>query len=315
MPSDDCVPLPILCARSAGLTVLEVLSIARTGPLRYKVYNIPKRSGGLRVICQPSRELKALQYILLQEVLGSQPVHSAATAYKKGASIKNNAAAHASSRVILKLDFKDFFNSITLEMWRMYVSKNYTTWSDEDFWFSARVLFYGNRTIFPKFLSIGAPSSPKIANMLLFDFDSILHMYCRERCDNYTRYADDITISSSGYLVIDEIIDYISKVLERDFGGGLQLNNSKTKLFSRSAARRITGVTLSNSGGLSLGRERKRLISAMIHRDICGGILAEERQKLLGLLAFAKDVEPSKVARMLNKSGRIGVLSSIKGIG
>ena len=50
------------CASVTGLTRSEVISIARTGPKRYKIYQIDKRSGGKRTICHPSRELKALQY-------------------------------------------------------------------------------------------------------------------------------------------------------------------------------------------------------------------------------------------------------------
>jgi RNA-directed DNA polymerase len=98
------------CANSTGLTRSEVISIAQTGPKRYKVYEIDKRSGGRRTICHPSRELKALQYFFLRGILNDLPVHDCATAYKPGASIRENATRHQSSRVILKTELHGFFH-------------------------------------------------------------------------------------------------------------------------------------------------------------------------------------------------------------
>ena len=57
---------------------------------------------------QPSRELKSIQYFFLNMILNEQPVHPTATAYAPGSSIRGNAALHANSRVILKLDFVSF---------------------------------------------------------------------------------------------------------------------------------------------------------------------------------------------------------------
>lgn len=117
------------CALATGMTLAEVVRIASIGPKRYKVYQIAKRSGGMRTICHPSRELKSLQYVFLREILCILPVHEAATAYKHGSSIKANAAAHISSRVILKFDFENFFPSITVEDWAEFTKRSMPHWS------------------------------------------------------------------------------------------------------------------------------------------------------------------------------------------
>src|SRR5438067_12922461 len=91
---------------------LELMRIIQTAPARYKQYTIPKRSGGLRIIAQPSRELKALQRYVLQTKLSQFPIHQAATAYIKNRNILYNAEKHKDNRVIMKLDFTDFFPSI-----------------------------------------------------------------------------------------------------------------------------------------------------------------------------------------------------------
>ena len=109
-----------LLVSETGLSEIDVLRIVRNAPIRYKTYLIPKRGDGFRSISQPARELKALQRVLLQEVLAKLPVHPSATAYREGKSIRDNALAHVGGGPIMKFDFKDFFPSIKARDWRLY---------------------------------------------------------------------------------------------------------------------------------------------------------------------------------------------------
>jgi RNA-directed DNA polymerase len=84
-----------------GLGSHDLLRIIVTAPARYKVYQIPKRSGGMRTIAQPSRELKAIQRFVLRTTLSKLPVHVAAAAYVEGRNIAENAQAHVNHRAIL----------------------------------------------------------------------------------------------------------------------------------------------------------------------------------------------------------------------
>jgi hypothetical protein len=104
----------------------DLLRIISTAPARYKHYTIPKRRGGVRIIAQPSREVKAIQRYTLDNKLSTLPVHPAATGYIKGQNIFLNAEHHKDSRVILKLDFIDFFPSIKV---REVVCVKFSNWS------------------------------------------------------------------------------------------------------------------------------------------------------------------------------------------
>src|SRR5438046_1659914 len=91
----------------------ELWMLVQSAPYRYKVYQIPKRNPGqFRTIAQPAREVKILQRWVMKHVLAKFEVHPAATAYRKDLSILDNARPHASSRFLLKMDFKDFFPSL-----------------------------------------------------------------------------------------------------------------------------------------------------------------------------------------------------------
>lgn len=98
---------------SLGISDYLLNRLIQRAPHSYKVYTIAKRSGGLRTIAQPAKETKFIQRWLIENVFSQLPVHECASAYKVGASIKKNADAHKSNSYVIKLDFKDFFPSIT----------------------------------------------------------------------------------------------------------------------------------------------------------------------------------------------------------
>src|SRR5438132_12615240 len=75
----------------------------------YKTYYIKKRRGGTRLIEHPSKQLKAVQRWLAANVISHFPVHLAASAYRRGFNIAQNAGRHADSRFLVRIDLYDFF--------------------------------------------------------------------------------------------------------------------------------------------------------------------------------------------------------------
>jgi hypothetical protein len=91
-------------AADLSLPLDEIKAPIRNSYVLVKHFRIKKRSGGERLIMQPSRKLKPIQYWLIHNVLSRLPVHQAATAYKKGLSILNNAERHRNNLYFLKID-------------------------------------------------------------------------------------------------------------------------------------------------------------------------------------------------------------------
>ena len=120
----------------------ELLRLIRSAPYRYKVFHIPKRiPGQFRTIAQPAREVKALQYWVMKNVLKRFDVHPAATAYRKDLSIADNARPHARGRFLLKMDFKDFFPSLKASNFRVFLKKNKANFDTEEIEALCRILF------------------------------------------------------------------------------------------------------------------------------------------------------------------------------
>lgn len=168
--------------KHSGLSAGQLERYAATASKRYKVYDIPKRTGGTRVIEQPSREIKAIQRWLNRTFITRFPVHKNATAYSKGASIRDNASRHLRSNFTLRADFKSFFPSFKGHHVAMFLleraREHGVQLTGEDISFVRRIVCRNDS------LTIGAPSSPLLTNAMMFDFDEAM-----SRWGNYPVYV------------------------------------------------------------------------------------------------------------------------------
>lgn len=291
-------------SKSLLLSSNQFQKYIRTVPFRYKRYNIKKRSGsGFREIAQPTKAVKRIQTQSVEILAKNLPIHPCAYAYQKGRGIKENALIHSKNRYLLKLDFKDFFNSIVPEIFFNIVKKHNLNLSDDDKTTLENLLFYRRHRKSPLTLSIGAPSSPFVSNAIMYFFDKEISNSCYQINVRYTRYADDLTFSTNKKGVLPILPKLIEKVLTTHFNGKIKINNDKTVLSSKAFNRHVTGVTINNNGNLSLGRNRKRVISSMIHKFKHNSLSMEDSLKLHGLLGHALYIEPEFISRMDKKYG------------
>ena len=159
-------------------------------------------------------------------------------------------------------------------------------------------------------LSIGAPTSPLISNSLMYGFDESIYKSCEGLNVQYTRYADDLIFSTNKKGILFEIPKLVEKVLVEELHGEIIVNSEKTVFSSKAHNRHVTGITISNDSKLSIGRERKRNISAAVHSFKLGKLTKEEVSSLQGKIAFARHVEPAFYARLERKYGE-DVLSNL----
>lgn len=276
-------------ARKMGRDELEITEFLMNAPDKYKVYAIPKRKQGYRIIAQPSRELKHYQRQLQDFIIF--PKHKCAMAYRKGLSIKNNALSHVNNSYLLKLDLENFFNSITPDLFWSVWSRTWSLPSKEDQLVLEKLIFW--RFQGSLILSVGAPSSPSISNFCMYYFDSEVEAICTKMKITYTRYADDLTFSSNVRNILFEIPVLIENILNEQFKGLLRLNSSKTIFSSKAHNRHVTGITLNNNGKISLGRDRKRYIKHKVHLYTLGMLDATELNHLKGMITFARFIEPA----------------------
>lgn len=288
----------------------ELLPLISTAPERYKVYKIPKRTPGeFRTIAHPARELKLIQRWLIRRVLFNLPIHPAAMAYRKETSILDNAVHHAKHRYLLKMDIQDFFPSIKPNDFIQHCEKFLPNLSGADERLLRQVLFRRNKKTDSLELSIGAPSSPMISNSIFYPLDETIEAFCIEKNVSYTRYADDLTFSTSRPHVLKIIPDFVAEVLESASYPKLKINTKKTLQTSKKHHRQVTGLVLSAENKVSIGREKKRKLKALVHQYTLNKLNSDSIANLRGQLSFIKSVEPSFITSLQNKYEREALLN------
>ncbi len=263
-------------ARSLGIDRAELSAFEPA----YQEAFIPKRSGGRRRLLVPDAATKGLQRRILR-VLARLRVHPAATGFERGRSIVDNARPHVGQAVVIHLDVVDFFPSTTSLRIEAYFRR--IGWNAEAAALLTRLTTYEGG------LPQGAPTSPRLSNLVNYGLDARLSSYVRRRGGRYTRYADDITIS-----------------LDRDWGRRARGFVQKTRAMLRACGYRahgrpklsirrrhqrqeVTGLVVNDK--VQLSRERRRWLRAVKHRHATGRPTSVSREQLAGLLAYERMIE------------------------
>jgi len=245
------------------------------------------------------RRLKALQRWLLTNVIEALPVHAAAAAYRKNRSIFHNAAVHAKSRYLLRMDLTEFFPSITQADLSNYVTEHVALFND---WTPLDVDIFCRLVCRNSTLTIGAPTSPALSNAMCYEMDVLLHALCTKSGVAYSRYADDLFLSSDRPDVLRQIeADVMKLVSELKVPAKLRVNTAKTRHSSKRGARRVTGVVLGSDGCPYVGRAFKRKIRALIHKF--DALDNPQRASLAGMIAYATGFDPQFMNSLIDKYG------------
>jgi RNA-directed DNA polymerase len=232
---------------------------------KYTSFTIKKKNGGERNILSPSKNIKILQQklnIVLSTVYKSKP---SAHGFLKDKSILTNARNHLRRKLVLNVDIEDFFPSINFGRVRgMFMAKPYNM-PEKVATILAQICCHNNQ------LPQGAPTSPIVSNMICGQLDSHLQKLAQSYKCIYTRYADDITFSTSFKKFP------ISIARENDLGqiepgeelnkiiinNGFKINQSKVWLRGQDRRQIVTGLKVN-----SFPNVQKKLLNqirAMLH--------------------------------------------------
>lgn len=250
----------------------------------YKVYSIPKKNGDERIIAQPSRNLKAIQSWILRNILDRLSSSENSKGFEKGDSILNNALPHSGASYILSIDIEDFFPSISAnKVHSVFRSLGYN--SDVCKILTTFCTYKGR-------LPQGAPTSPKLANLVSQQLDARIQGYAGPKGIIYTRYANDLTLSSNTVKKLEKARDIIGLISKSE---GLKINSTKTKLTGSRSRKSVTGLIVTKEG-VGIGREKYRELRSHIYnlfKDNNGDV-----NKLTGHLSYVYSVDKRNFKRL-----------------
>jgi RNA-directed DNA polymerase len=289
-------------ARNAGLDAEFLERVISTASFRYKTYVIPKKTGGVREIAHPSKELKFLQRWLVDNVFVGLPVHESVYSYRIGIGIRAHALAHVHHNYLLRIDFSHFFPSIKAPDVARLITRNREQLplrlSRRDIQVICQIVCRKHE------LTIGAPSSPSLSNAILFQLDSFWTTRCNQSAVTYSRYADDLYFSTNEPNVLAGILAEFETYVHAMKSPRLQINRQKTVFTSRKRRRHVTGLVLSSENKISIGRTKKRWTRSLVNSFKNGQLSDEQTSQLRGYLAFAMEVEPSFYQSLEIKYGK-----------
>ena len=254
----------------------------------YTTFRIPKRSGGERTITAPIAATKALQRRILRRLLDRLPAHPAAQGFERGRSIVTNAAVHQDPAVLVKLDVEDFFGTTRTARIRRYW--RVIGWDRE----AAAVLT--RLTTHVGGLPQGAPTSPRLSNLVNVRLDARLAGIARSRGAVYTRYADDLSFSftADDGAAVRQLIHAVRRTVWAEGRYRIHVNR-KVEIRRRHERQAITGLIV-NEGPPRLDRERRRWLRAVEHRRYSGGRPTIDDDALRGWQALEAMIENQATA-------------------
>lgn len=246
---------------------------------------IQKRSGGTRRLLVPSPELKKLQQRIRKRLLARLKVHPAATGFEPGTSIVHNAAQHTDRAVVICMDVSDFFPQTS--------DARVTAYFQRIGWNREAAALLTRLTTWEHGLPQGAPTSPRLSNLVNHVLDARIERFVHGRKGAYTRYADDICISfPKDY---PKRIRGTVQVVRRNLKAfGYQLNTEKTRILRRHQQQKVTGLVVNDR--VNVPRHIRRKLRAVEHHLRTGRRATMTLQQLDGWKALISMVENQRDA-------------------
>src|SRR5574344_377586 len=278
---------------------------------KYTTFFIPKKNGDSREIKAPVKNFKLLQknltYILsliykpkfCSYGFEKEYINDNNKKIYKG--ILPNALQHVNKNCVLNIDLKDFFTSINFGRVRgLFLSPPYN-FNDEVATIFAQICCTEN--ILPQ----GAPTSPIISNMILRSLDSQILKLIRPLKCTYSRYADDITISTNLKVMPMESCDNENNSLSNNLielisKNGFEVNSKKIRLQVKKQRQVVTGLIVNKK--VNIPREYIKNIRALLFRIEKDGESEAEKY-------FSDNFKPCKLRKVL--LGRISYIKQIRG--
>ena len=264
-----------------------------------------------RRIDAPNDDLKRALYDLklIFEKKFYMSYHTAAFAYVHGRSTIDSVKRHQQnkSRWFLKTDMRHFFPSTSPEflMKMLCMTFPFCAFIEDD---------WGNRELLEKALSLcflngglpqGTPTSPMLTNALMIPIDHAISKMCHEYQPHlcYTRYADDILISSEYSFKWTDVQNKLIAILN-SFEAPFSLHPDKTRYGSSAGRNWNLGVMLNAENKITIGHEKKKVFKAMVFQfmtDDAKGVAwgLEDVQHFLGLISYYRMVEKESIDAIL----------------
>ncbi|MCP4213592.1 MAG: RNA-directed DNA polymerase, partial [bacterium] len=300
-------PKQLAEALGIAVTKLRWLAYHREAATRvhYYRFTIAKRDGSERPIWAPLPDLKAAQRWILHNIAEKLPVHGSAHGFLPSRSILTNANVHVNSGMVVQMDIRNFFPTVTYPRvkgifrkagYREQIATLLALLCTE----APREIVEHDGTSYyvamgPRCLPQGAPTSPALTNTLCLGLDQRISGLVKKYGWRYTRYADDLTFSlpkkQMKKAAPGTLVGLVSKIIEDE---GFAVHKKKTRTARIGGQQKVTGLVVNDDLTPRVPRKIKRRLRAAIHNVKNGKPLidGDTPERLAGYAAYIFMSEP-----------------------
>lgn len=245
--------------------------------IRYRQVPLKKKDGGTRIAYDAVPPLKFIQKRItsniFQKITFPYYIHGCIRDKTAPRSIYTNAEPHAGKKYIINCDIKNFFPSISDNI--VYDIYRYCLNFSPEVSNTLTIL-----CTLDGHLPQGASPSSYLANLVFWDVEPILVKELETKGFTYTRFADDITISTNKELKNSDKSAAINIIRNRLRKKNCTLHKNKTMVLRRGKSIKIrdknqdntynvpvsvTGLTVCNSK-IGISKIERKKIRAAVHR-------------------------------------------------
>lgn len=263
---------------------------------RYKTWEKDKVDGK-RTIAEPDEELKAFMRDFVKVVV--EDLHFKTVeevfSYTEGRNPKKLLEYHQKigNTYFLEMDIKSFYDNCTYTLVLSHLIDIYPFCFVEPNILATVIKACMLNDSLPQ----GAPSSPLISNIVLMWVD---YKFINKNV-TYTRYADNIILSSNSISELKHIRPYLETEISP-----FEFNDKKTKFSSKNHYNQFLGLKLNDKNQITIGHKKKQEMKAMIFNlfmDYKNGIeISKKRlQSIMGKISYYNYTEGEYVSSIIKK--------------
>lgn len=207
----------------------------------------PKRKPGgkLRIIDNPTGELKAIQTRLNVVLLRKLPLPACMVGGVRGRDPLDHPRYHIGKKVVVTIDVKDCFPSVTHTQ-IFHVFRHQVQCSPTVARLLTRLTTYKGR------LPLGSPTSTALANLVLAPIVLEIEQLIARYGFKPSQFVDDTAMS--GDHLDSQLISGVVKIFSRC---GLRIGRKKIKVMRSGEAQVVTGKTVNTRAAIPVKRRRK----------------------------------------------------------
>jgi RNA-directed DNA polymerase len=247
----------------------------------------------VRSIDNPVGTLKDIQKRICRRLLDPLDFPSHICGGVKGRSVLQNVGIHCGAGVLVTLDIRNFFPSVTT----FHV---YSVWTQLLNCSPKIAKLLTQLTTFERHLPQGAHTSTALANLVLYFVDAPIREACERAGVRYSTYVDDIAFSG------DRAPDVIQTSIATLQSVGFAISHKKLKVMRSGARMVLNGVNLGRR--LGVGSQRYSAIRSGIHKYRTGQVQPAQSSSYLrsleGNIAQLATINPHRATRLADALSR-----------